>query len=97
MKKVINSFIKTGADLDEEALTLACGCDRNLIRLWKLVKAIKDDCLQVCRNNGPVAYVGYDKIDAEGYVYANKFGTFKIVQREAFSRANFQSSRFSDS
>ena len=96
MKKVFNTFIKSGADLDEEALTIVCDCDRNLIRLWKLVKAIKDDCLMVCRNNGPDAYVGYDRIDAEGYVYANKFGTFKIVQREAFSRANFQSSRFNN-
>jgi hypothetical protein len=33
-------------------------------------------------------------MDPEGYVYANKFGTFKIVQREAFSRANFQNTRF---
>jgi len=94
MKKVFNTFIKVGADLDEEALTLACDCDRNLIRLWKLVKAIKDDCLMVCRNNGPTAYMGYDRIDAEGYVYANEFGMFKIVKREAFSRANFNSGRF---
>ena len=97
MKQVFNSFIKSGAELDEEALTLACDCDRNLIRLWKLVKSIKEDCLSICRNNGPAAYVGYDRIDAEGYVYANSFGTFKLVQREAFSRANFNSGRFQTS
>jgi hypothetical protein len=97
MKKVFNTFVKVGAELDEEALTIACDCDRNLIRLWKLVKSIKDDCLSLCRNNGPAAYVGFDRIDAEGYVYANEFGMFKLVQREAFSRANFQNSRFQTS
>jgi len=70
---------------------------RNLIRLWKLVKSIKDDCLSICRNNGPAAYVGFDRIDAEGYVYANEFGLFKLVKREAFSRANFNSGRFQTS
>ena len=94
MKKVFNTFIKIGAELDEEALTLACDCDRNLIRLWKLVKSIKEDCLSICRNNGPTAYLGFDKIDAEGYVYANEFGMFKLVYREGFSRANFQNTRF---
>jgi len=94
IKQVFNTFIKIGAVLDEEALATAADCDRNLIRLWKLVKSIKEDCLSICRNNGPAAYLLGERIDAEGYVYANEFGMFKLVNRERFSRANFNHSRF---
>ena len=34
-------------------------------------------------------YIGEDMCDHEGYVLHNKYGTFKIVNREGFSRANF--------
>jgi hypothetical protein len=57
--------------------------------LWSLVKSIKDDCLFLCRNDGPAAYIGYNRIDAEGYVMTNEFGMFKLVNREVFSHANF--------
>ena len=69
-------------------------CDPNLLGLWALVKSIKDDCLFLCRNDGPAAYIGYDRIDAEGYVLSNEFGMFKLVNREVFSHANFNSGRF---
>jgi hypothetical protein len=69
-------------------------CDPNLLGLWALVKSIKDDALYLCRNDGPGAYIGYDQIDAEGYVYSNEFGTMKLVNRERFSYANFNNSKF---
>jgi len=74
-------------------------CDPNLIRLWALVKSIKDDCLSICRNDGPAAYLGspyagYERIDSEGYVMGNEFGMFKLVNREVFSYANFNHGRF---
>jgi hypothetical protein len=94
LKKVFNTFIKVGAVLDDEALAIAGNCDINLIRLWKLVKSIKEDCLFLCRNNGPAAYIGTDRIDAEGYVLSNEFGMFKLVNREVFSKANFNHGRF---
>jgi hypothetical protein len=94
LKKVFNTFIRVGAVLDDEALAIAGNCDINLIRFWKLVKSIKEDCLFLCRNSGPNAYLGYDRIDAEGYVFSNEFGMFKFVNREVFSHANFNSSRF---
>ena len=34
-------------------------------------------------------YIGEERCDHEGYVLHNKYGTFKIVNREGFSRANF--------
>ena len=94
MKQVFNTFIKSGNELDEEALALACDCDLNLIRLWKLVKSINEDCLFLCRNNGPATYLLGERIDAEGYVYSNQHGSFKFINRERFSRANFNHSRF---
>ena len=94
LKKVFNTFIKVGAVLDDEALAIAGDCDINLIRLWKLVKSIKEDCVFLCRNVGPQAYLYGERIDAEGYVLSNEFGTFKLINREVFSRANFNSGRF---
>jgi hypothetical protein len=85
LKKAINACIREDRDIQDDAFD----CDVNLIRLWKLVKSIKEDCLFLCRNNGPEAYIGNDRIDAEGYVMTNDFGMFKLVNREVFSHANF--------
>ena len=85
LKKAINACIREERDIEDDAF----GCDHNLIRFWKLVKSIKEDCLFLCRNNGPEAYIGNDQIDAEGYVMTNDYGMFKLVNREVFSHANF--------
>ena len=91
---MFNTFIKVGAVLDDEALAIAGNCDINLIRLWLLVKSIKEDCLYLCRDNGPAAYLNGERIVGEGYVMTNEFGMFKLVNRECFSYANFNSGRF---
>ena len=90
IKKEINACIREQREIEDDAF----GCDPNLIRLWKLVKSIKEDCLFLCRNNGPAAYIKQDRIDAEGYTMTNEFGMFKLVQREVFSYHNFTSGRF---
>jgi hypothetical protein len=90
LKKQLNSCIREGREVEDDAFD----CDANLIRFWKLVKSIKEDCLFLCRNQGPDAYLGYDRIDAEGYVMSNEFGTYKLVNREVFSYANFNQGRF---
>ena len=86
--KQLNDFIRAGEQISVENVNVF-DCDPNLIRLWSLVKSIKDDCLFLCRNDGPAAYIGYNRIDAEGYVMTNQFGMFKLVNREVFSHANF--------
>jgi hypothetical protein len=90
LKKQLNACIREDREVEDDAFD----CDANLIRFWKLVKSIKEDCLFLCRNQGPAAYIGYDRIDAEGYVMTNEFGMFKLVNREVFSYANFTSGRF---
>jgi hypothetical protein len=86
--KKLNDFIRAGEQITVDNVN-DFDCDPNLIRLWSLVKSIKDDCLFLCRNDGPAAYIGYNRIDAEGYVMTNEFGMYKLVNRECFSRANF--------
>jgi len=34
-------------------------------------------------------YIGEERCDHEGYVLYNDYGTYKIVNREGFSQANF--------
>jgi len=95
IEKVINTFIKIGAELDAEALALAAECDVNLMRFWKLVKAIKDDRLSLCATSGgPLAYLGKKFIAAEGYVLSNEYGSYKLVNREVFSHYHFNHGRF---
>jgi hypothetical protein len=90
IKRQINARIRENYRVHEDDFE----CDPNLIRLWALVKSIKDDCLHLCRNDGPAAYINGNRIDAEGYVLSNRFGMFKLVNREVFSYANFNSGRF---
>jgi hypothetical protein len=85
IKRQINARIREGMRIHEDDFE----CDPNLIRLWLLVKTIKEDCLFLCRNDGPAAYIGGDRIDAEGYCLSNEYGLYKLVRREEFSRINF--------
>jgi hypothetical protein len=93
LKKQLNAQIRSGEQITDESVN-EFDCDPNLIRLWLLVKSIKDDCLFLCRNDGPAAYINGNRIDAEGYVMTNEFGMFKLVNREVFSYANFNHGRF---
>jgi hypothetical protein len=98
IKQQLNACIRSGDAIIAQKFE-DFGCDPNLIGLWALVKSIKDDCLFLCRNDGPAAYLGspyagYERIDAEGYVMTNEFGTYKLVNREVFSYANFNQGRF---
>jgi len=90
IKKQINACIRSGVEIEVEDFD----CDPNLINLWKLIRSIKLDCLHLCRNNGPDAYIQQDRIDAEGYCLSNEYGFYKLVNREVFSCANFNSGRF---
>lgn len=85
LKKAINACIREEREIVDDAFE----CDPNLIRLWKLVASIKDDCLYLCRNDGPNAYIDMNRIDAEGYVMTNQYGSYKLVNRRLFSHANF--------
>ena len=94
IQQQLNSIIRAGLDIDDltlDALAFANQIDVNVLRLWSLVKSIKDDMLFLMRNNGPKAYIGNRQCGGEGYVKTNEFGMFKLVNREVFSHANFNS------
>lgn len=90
IKQQLNACIRERRDVNVEDFD----CDHLLIEFWKLVKSIKEDCLFLCRCDGPEAYIGYDRITAEGFVLSNDYGMFKLVNREIFSHANFNQGRF---
>jgi hypothetical protein len=91
IKKAINTFIRIDAVLDDEALSIVADCDINLIRLHKLVASIKQDMLFFIDSNDEIeCYINSNPSKHEGYVLTNEYGTYKIVDREVFSRQNFQ-------
>ena len=97
--KSVNTFIRVGAVLDDYALSVAADCDINLIRLWKLVRSIKHDFMKMFKHDANFATFlghadGIDPIDGEGYVMWNSIGTYKLVDREVFSHANFNQTLF---
>ena len=94
IQQQLNSVIRAGLVIDEltlDALAFANQIDVNVLYLWSLVKSIKDDMLFLMRNNGPKAYINDKQCQGEGYVKSNEFGMFKLVNREVFSHANFNS------
>jgi len=89
IQQQLNACIREGKEVNPDDFE-----NPNLISFWKLVKSIKEDALYLCRNDGPQAYINYNRIDSEGYVMTNEFGMFKLVNREVFSYANFNHGRF---
>jgi len=90
IKKEINSCIREQRTVDEDEIAEKCDCDINLLRLWKLVKSIKDDLFLFIHEMDDIecSINGEDSFH-EGYVITNQFGTYKEIDRETFSHANF--------
>ena len=90
IKKEINVCIREQRVIDEDEIAEKCDCDKNLIRLWRLVKTIKDDLFLFIHEEDDIeCSIGDDLSFHEGYVIHNEFGSFKVVDRETFSHANF--------
>ena len=93
IKRHLNACIKADVEMDDitlEALAHDNECDVSVLRLWKLVDSIKMDMFAFIDCEDTVeCYIGEEMCDHEGYVLANEFGTYKIVNREGFSKANF--------
>ena len=97
IKKQLNACIREGlevTDLIQEGIALTNKVDVNVIRLWKLVESIKLELFHYILVEDSIGceIAGHD-VDHEGYVLENKFGTFKIVDREVFSYHNFNISK----
>jgi len=90
LKKVINSYIREGKPVDEHEIAELHDVDINLLRLWKLVYSIKMDLFFYISTEDVVdCYIGGDQVAHEGYVMHNDLGSYKVVDRNTFSRLNF--------
>jgi len=90
IKKEINACIREQRDVCEYEIAEKCDCDKNLIRLWKLVASIKMDLFLFIDSSTDIRCEIEGKFsDHEGYVIVNQFGMMKVVDRETFSCANF--------
>ena len=90
LKKKLNQCIREG---------ITTGNDNGLISYWKLVQSIKHDFMELFTHNADFATFMYDgdtiqQVDGEGYVMWNSIGTYKLVDREVFSHANFNQTLF---
>jgi len=90
LKKVINSYIREGRPVNEHEIAENYDVDINLLRLWKLVYSIKMDLFfYISREDVVDCYIGGEECDHEGYVMHNQFGSYKVIDRDTFSRMNF--------
>jgi hypothetical protein len=101
LKKTINHCIRIGTRMTDDVIDTIShshNIDPNLMRLWKLVKSIKMDALKRCEHNAWWSTFNDDgEIDGEGYVMWNRWGIYKLVDRDEFSRLNFLTSGAWDS
>jgi hypothetical protein len=90
IKKEINAYIREQRVVNENEIAEKCDCDKNLIRLWKLVYSIKTDMFMFIHEMDEIecSINGEDSFH-EGFVIINQFGTYKVVDREVFSYNNF--------
>ena len=87
--KCINKCIREGDEIP----------DNSLLSFWKLVQSIKHDFMNQFVHDASFATFIYDgdsiqQVDGEGYVMWNSIGTYKLVDRELFSHANFNQTQF---
>ena len=85
LKKDLNAYIRDGDEVVAEEFA-----NYQLVRLWLLVKDIKEQFMLRMRDNFDAeCFIGNDYINGEGYVMAGRHGVFKLVDREVFSHYNF--------
>jgi len=85
IKQDLNAYIRDGDEIVAEEFA-----NYQLVRLWLLVKSIKEQFMLRMRDNFEVeCFIGNDYISGEGYVMAGRHGTYKLVDRETFSHYNF--------
>ena len=93
IKRQLNTCIREEIELDDltiEALASDNEIDVNVLRLWQLVRSMKWDLFSFIERDDEIeCYINDEECDHEGYVISNDYGTFKLVDRDVFSKANF--------
>ena len=96
IKLNLNALIREGKAIDGDAFEWAGLCSASLIDLWQTVCEIKLHALDLCEDNSEFeTCMNYtEPTKGEGYVMITRFGYFKLVDRSAFSYANFSNPKF---
>ena len=93
IKRQLNTCIREEIEIDDltiEALASDNEIDVNVLRLWQLVRSMKWDLFSFIERDDEIeCYINDEECDHEGYVISNDYGTFKIVDRDVFSKNNF--------
>jgi hypothetical protein len=93
IKRQLNTCIREEIELDDITLDALAGdneIDVNVLRLWQLVRSIKWDLFSFIERDDEIeCYINDEECDHEGYVISNDYGTFKLVDRDVFSKNNF--------
>jgi len=85
LKQDLNAYIRDGDQVVAEEFA-----NYQLVRLWLLVKRIKEEYMMHLRDDFDAeCFLGNEYISGEGYVMSSKHGTYKLVDRETFSHYNF--------
>ena len=89
----LNTCIREEIEIDDitlDALASDNQIDVNVLRLWQLIRSIKWDLFSFIERDDEIeCYINDDECDHEGYVISNDYGTFKLVDRDVFSKNNF--------
>ncbi len=92
-KKQINALIRSGSELNLRNLTEILVC-QNLAHLYLSMIEIKEDLMDsMIVTDSPVAYINGEKIGGEGFVLKTSSIIMKLVSREVFAYANFNTAK----
>ena len=93
IKRQLNTCIREEIEIDDitlDALASDNEIDVNVLRLWQLVRSMKWDLFSFIERDDEIeCYINDEECDHEGYVISNDYGTFKLVDRDVFSKNNF--------
>ena len=90
IKKNVNKSVREGYALTNDDFL----GNESLMHLYGLMIVLKEELMHQCRNVGPRAFIGNAEISGEGYVMSSELGTFKLVNRQVFSAANFRNGKY---
>ena len=92
-KKQINALIRSGSELNLRNLTEILVC-QNLAHLYLSMIEIKEDLMDsMIISDAPKSYLNGEEIIGEGFVLKNSSIIMKLVNREVFAFANFNTAK----
>ncbi len=96
LKQYINSYIRTGQPLDAARLAKETKFDKSFFQLYNFIIEIKNMIKDGIEPTDQMVecYIDDERCDHEGYVMSNDYGTYKLIDREQFSYANFNSDKW---